>query len=95
MTAEITHSQPSLGKTDSAAKGVETHGTVSMEEYETSQDVTGPVPTWVRVRAFLREPFSEFFGVMILVLFGDGSVAQVVLGGGTKGDWQSINWGWA
>ncbi|KAI5460414.1 aquaporin-like protein [Mariannaea sp. PMI_226] len=43
----------------------------------------------------MREPFSEFFGVMILILFGDGSVAQVVLGRGDKGDWGNINWGWA
>ncbi|KAH7019613.1 aquaporin-like protein [Ilyonectria destructans] len=43
----------------------------------------------------MREPFSEFFGVMVLLLFGDGSVAQVVLGKGNKGDWQNINWGWA
>ncbi|KAH6950294.1 aquaporin-like protein [Ilyonectria sp. MPI-CAGE-AT-0026] len=43
----------------------------------------------------MREPFSEFFGVVVLLLFGDGSVAQVVLGKGNKGDWQNINWGWA
>jgi len=49
---------------------------------------------WSRIRKFFREPFSEFFGVFILILFGDGVVAQVVLSGGTKGDYQSINWGW-
>ena len=27
-------------------------------------------------------------------MFGDGVVAQVVLSGGTKGDYQSISWGW-
>lgn len=27
-------------------------------------------------------------------MFGDGVVAQVVLSGGTKGDYQSITWGW-
>ncbi|KAL6867121.1 aquaporin-like protein [Trichoderma novae-zelandiae] len=51
--------------------------------------------TWFKFRKLMREPFSEFFGVMILVLFGDGSIAQVVLGQGAKGDWQNINWGWA
>ncbi|KAJ4860631.1 major intrinsic protein domain-containing protein [Trichoderma breve] len=50
---------------------------------------------WFKFRKVMREPFSEFFGVMILVLFGDGSVAQVVLGKGSKGDWNNINWGWA
>ena len=37
---------------------------------------------WSRIRLVLREPFSEFLGVFILVLFGDGSVAQVVLSTG-------------
>jgi aquaglyceroporin related protein len=58
---------------------------------------------WSKVRLALREPFAEFFGVMVLVLFGDGAVAQVVLGTGDKtapggngyGGYQSISWGWA
>jgi aquaglyceroporin related protein len=49
---------------------------------------------WSRIRHTLREPLSEFFGVFILILFGDGVVAQVVLSKGTKGDYQSISWGW-
>jgi hypothetical protein len=53
-----------------------------------------PDLTWSRIRHYLREPFSEFFGVFILILFGDGVVAQVVLSDGTKGDYQSISWGW-
>jgi len=32
---------------------------------------------WSRIRHIMREPFSEFFGVFILILFGDGVVAQV------------------
>ncbi|KAF2721676.1 aquaporin [Polychaeton citri CBS 116435] len=58
--------------------------------------------SWSRVRATLKEPFAEFFGVMIMVLFGDGSVAQVLLsqnqtsapGGDGFGSYQSISWGW-
>ncbi|KAI6245666.1 Aquaporin-3 [Erysiphe necator] len=49
---------------------------------------------WTSVRNTLREPFSEFFGTFILVLFGDGSIAQTVLSNGTRGTWQSICWGW-
>ncbi|RKF66736.1 Aquaporin-3 [Golovinomyces cichoracearum] len=49
---------------------------------------------WSQVRHSLREPFSEFFGTFLLVLFGDGSIAQVVLSKGTKGDYQNICWGW-
>jgi aquaglyceroporin related protein len=29
---------------------------------------------WSKTRHFLREPLSEFFGVFILILFGDGWV---------------------
>jgi hypothetical protein len=38
---------------------------------------------WSKIRVVLREPFSEFLGTMILVLFGNGSVAQVLLSTGT------------
>ena len=56
---------------------------------------------WSRIRAVLREPFAEFWGVAIMIMFGDGSVAQVVLstgqtsapGGNGFGSYQSINWG--
>lgn len=55
---------------------------------------------WSGIRAVLREPFAEFWGVVILILFGDGSVAQVLLstgntgiaGGDGAGAYQSISW---
>lgn len=49
---------------------------------------------WSRIRHYCREPFAEFFGTMILILFGDGVVAQVTLSNGQKGSYQSISWGW-
>lgn len=57
---------------------------------------------WSRIRTVLREPFAEFWGVAIMIMFGDGSVAQVLLstgqttapGGNGFGSYQSINWGW-
>ena len=64
-------------------------GDVSLPVEEESQ------PRWVRFRRLCREAFSEFFGTFILILFGNGVDAQVVLSGGQKGDYQSINWGWA
>ncbi|OLL24926.1 Aquaporin-7 [Neolecta irregularis DAH-3] len=51
-------------------------------------------PLWPRIRRSLREPFAEFLGCMILIIFGTGSVAQVVLSKETKGSYQSISWGW-
>ena len=53
-----------------------------------------PDLAWSRIRHTMREPFAEFMGVFILILFGDGVVAQVVLSNNTKGDYQSISWGW-
>ena len=31
-----------------------------------------PELLWSRIRHYMREPFSEFFGCFILILFGDG-----------------------
>lgn len=42
----------------------------------------------------IQDFFSELFGTFIMILFGDGVVAQVTLSKGTKGDFQSINWAW-
>ncbi|KAG6578181.1 putative aquaporin [Phytophthora cinnamomi] len=42
------------------------------------------------VRAYL----AEFVGTFILVLIGDGSVAQYVLGGGNAGHYLSVNLAW-
>lgn len=49
---------------------------------------------WPRIRRTLREPFSEFLGTFIIIMFGDGVVAQVVLSKGANGNYQSISWGW-
>jgi glycerol uptake facilitator protein len=45
-------------------------------------------------REILREAAAEFLGTFTLIAFGVGVVAQVVLGGGTHGDYLSINLGW-
>ncbi|KAF2768627.1 aquaporin [Teratosphaeria nubilosa] len=49
---------------------------------------------WPRTRRVFREAFSEFMGTFILIMFGDGVVAQVLLSDGEKGNYQSISWGW-
>lgn len=56
---------------------------------------------WSRMRHHIRDPAAEFFGTFTLIIFGDGSVAQVVLSSSpklplssqNKGEYQSISWG--
>jgi aquaglyceroporin related protein len=56
---------------------------------------------WSRIRLTLREPFAELCGTAVMVFFGNGSVAQVLLSAGNKaapggngyGAYQSISWG--
>jgi MIP family channel proteins len=45
--------------------------------------------------ALFREFFAELIGTFLLVLIGNGSVAQVVLSNGTKGDFFTINFCYA
>jgi MIP family channel proteins len=44
--------------------------------------------------ALSRELLAEFFGTFILIVFGVGVVAQVQLGGGSNGQYLSINIAW-
>jgi glycerol uptake facilitator protein len=46
----------------------------------------------VRVPSLAAELAAEFFGTLVLILFGVGVVAQVVAGG--IGDHDSVAWGW-
>ena len=45
-------------------------------------------------RALVRELLAEFFGTFVLIVFGVGVVAQVVLSRGTAGSFLSINIAW-
>ncbi|KAF7358350.1 hypothetical protein MVEN_00884900 [Mycena venus] len=54
-----------------------------------------------RYREMLREPFAEFLGVAILVIFGAGVNCQVLLSSmsgvssSPKGDYLAVSFGWA
>src|SRR3954452_20770786 len=45
-------------------------------------------------RGVLREMLAEFFGTFILMVFGEGVVAQVVVSKNSAGDFLSINIAW-
>jgi aquaglyceroporin related protein, other eukaryote len=69
------------------------HGTAIDHSPPESSAASGPELRWSRFRAMFQDEFSEFFGVFVMLLFGDGVVAQVVLSDGEKGSYQSITWG--
>ncbi|XP_071951993.1 aquaporin-7-like isoform X2 [Antedon mediterranea] len=60
------------------------------------------VPKWqenvmsiLRIRSQpVREFLAEFMGTFILIIFGDGSVAQSVLSRTANGGFLSVNWAW-
>lgn len=72
------------------------HGAL-IDRSMTAEEISGK-PTryllWPRIRRALREPLGEFMGVFIMIMFGDGVVAQVTLSSDEKGNYQSISWGW-
>ncbi|KAF6757643.1 putative aquaporin 6 [Ephemerocybe angulata] len=50
---------------------------------------------WIQFREDYRQYFAEYFGTMILILFGNGVNCQTVLTkAGAAGNWNTINTGW-
>lgn len=56
---------------------------------------------WAKLREYIREAMAEFFGTMILVIFGTGVNCQVTLSSvqavasSQKGQYLSVSFGWA
>ncbi|CAA7262912.1 unnamed protein product [Cyclocybe aegerita] len=84
---------------DSTTKDI----SVTHEEYadeKEDQNLVYYPNRWAEWREYLREPFAEFLGVAILIIFGTGVVCQVFLSANTgvsatpRGDWLALNFGW-
>jgi len=62
---------------------------------------TAHLNRWAKIREYIREPMAEFFGTMILIIFGNGVNCQVALSSSTsvspsqKGQYLSTSFGWA
>lgn len=95
-TPEKEHNNPSLDGVHSNIHGYSEPLKAQLTSPVVIEHEPQPVKEllWTKIRTKFREPFAEFFGVFILILFGDGAVAQVVLSDSKKGDYQSISWGW-
>lgn len=48
---------------------------------------------WQRVRLVFREPFLEFWGVLVMVLLGSSTVAMTYLSEYKDGNWLTICFG--
>lgn len=61
-------------------------------------DIAGGPPQfpnrWAKIRNDYKEPFAEFLGTAILIIFGNGVNCQVVLSNLTQGSYLSISHGW-
>ncbi|KAJ2936973.1 hypothetical protein H1R20_g120, partial [Candolleomyces eurysporus] len=107
-------SSPSISNYDSEIKKVRptselvtSHTVISGSDAEAQIAVVGDntydprSSTYRRILSAIREPMAEFFGVALLIIFGAGSAASVVLStnagvsSSPKGDFFSINFGWA
>lgn len=95
FTPSFDNKAPDLRFTSVSSSGQVVEHKEHLTPPETPRDyVQEPELLWCKIRRHLQEPFSEFFATMVMILFGDGVVAQVVLSDGTRGDYQSISWGW-
>lgn len=67
------HHEQDFMNSKEALRAYAEHG-AAIDHQITQEDAIQAHPElwWSRVRHYMREPFSEFFGVFILILFGDG-----------------------
>jgi MIP family channel proteins len=70
------------------------NGYVGLQEPDVSGIVAEPTKPFQVKSPLLRECLAEFIGTLVLIMFGDGVVAQVVLSESTKGEYININLCW-
>ncbi|SCU92520.1 LAME_0F00320g1_1 [Lachancea meyersii CBS 8951] len=49
---------------------------------------------WAKIRYTMREPFAEFLGTLILVIFGVGGNLQATVTNGAGGSFESLSFAW-
>lgn len=49
---------------------------------------------WAKIRYRLREPFAEFLGTLVLVIFGVGGNLQATVTDGAGGSYESLSFAW-
>jgi hypothetical protein len=108
--ADEDHGSDRSGKTDQedetsksisafAARRDTTSSVSSTSTSSSSEDTATEFPNpWCKIRHVLREPFAEFVGTCLLIVFGDGVSSQVTLSSstsvsptGAKGEYLSIS----
>jgi len=100
LDAVVSRESAALYRHHSVRRKLGLHARTPINEEHAAGDHTNLL--WGRIRAVLREPLAEFWGVFFMILFGNGSVAQVLLGQSLTtapgadgfGGYQSISWGW-
>jgi len=96
--AAATSNLPSVGYDNN--KDIESHPHHESNHADSTSGYTPYPNRWSRVRDFICEPVAEFFGVMILIIFGNGVNCQVILSANPdvspspKGEYVSISLGW-
>jgi hypothetical protein len=68
--------------------------TVYPKQGNDSPPLDPPILLWSKIRHHLREPFSEFCGMLFVLLIGNGVTCQVFLSNEQKGDYLSSQLGW-
>lgn len=61
---------------------------------EDDMDVMTFTNFWAKIRYKLREPFAEFLGTLVLVIFGVGSNLQATVTKGAGGSFESLSFAW-